>query len=103
MPAWIWISGVPGSPRNDGWIEVSYYSFARTQELQFSGPLDSSYTYLMQKLVRGDVLAEAVLYIQPQREFHFYKLLVTSLTSDDEMMNCAFSYEKMSMKYDGSP
>jgi len=103
VAAWIWIAGVPGSPKNDGWIEVAYYSFSRTKELDFSGPLDGSYSYLLQRLVRGDLIADAVLFVPSQREFHFYKLVVTSLTSSDETMNCALEYEKFDMKYDGSP
>ena len=63
----------------------------------------------MSKMVRGDTIEEIVLSIGPQTEYHFYNSLITIAHTVRETNGRSLpfyfgiNYEKMEVKYSGSP
>jgi hypothetical protein len=124
--SWLWIEGVPGSPKNNGWLEVISASLYRhfqgggsSGSGSSGGPLspepfftihyDNAAPVIMSKMVRGDMIEEVILSIGPQTEYHFYNSLITSAQTGGKTNGrplpfyFGINYEKMEVKYSGSP
>ena len=124
--SWLWIEGVPGSPKNNGWLELISVSLYRhfqgggssgsgssrgslSPEPFFTIHYDNAAPVIMSKMVRGDTIEEIILSIGPQTEYHFYNSLITSAQTMGKAngrtppLYFGINYEKMEVKYSGSP
>lgn len=112
MSSWLWLTGVPGSPGNNEWIEISSFSFGSgrgisppvdMKSITFSAQIDASYPRIMDKLIKGELIDEAILFLPPLTEYHFYPVTITSLSVSQEVMTVSFICDKFYVKSDGSP
>ena len=113
MSSWIWLSSVPGSPGGDGWIGLNSYQHGYHSELYqhgsnsvltFNAPRSGgAYNRLVEICAKGDVLEEAILFVGPQTEMHFYPVSITMIHCGVQQMSCTFVYDKYFRKYDGTP
>ena len=102
MAQWLWVPGAPGSPQNDGWLDLFSFTQSMSKEITCSVRLDSAYPKLMQMAVHGTLLDEVIIYLEPHHEFHFLKAIISSLRSSDETVILSFVYETPQRYYDGS-
>jgi type VI protein secretion system component Hcp len=127
VKTWLWIEGVPGSPKNNGWLDVISFSYgpqyqgstgygsgsssgsSLSQDPSFTINYDNAAPVIVSKLVRGDIIDEIVLSIGPQRELHFYNSLITSAQTGGNAnrhppsFSFGIHYDKMEVQYSGSP
>jgi hypothetical protein len=66
---WLWVPGAPGSPQNEGWLDVLAYSPRPSNDMSCSVRLDSAYPSLMQIMVKATQVDGVVLYHGPHREY----------------------------------
>lgn len=103
MAQWLWVPGAPGSPQNDGWLNLFSFSWSMSKDVHCSLGLDSAYPSLMRLLVNGTQLDEIILYIEPHHEYHFLKAIITALQTDGrESLRLAFVHGSLERYYDGS-
>jgi type VI protein secretion system component Hcp len=104
VPQWLWVPGAPGSPQNDGWLDLFSFSWSMSKDVTCSVALDSAYPKLMQMLVNGTPLDEIIIYREPNDEFHFLKALLTAAQtggSSNETLVISFMYQTLERYLDG--
>lgn len=106
MEMWIWLSGIAGSPGNNGWIEVLGFSqprIAKTVSISI-GP-DPAASQIFEKCARGDLIPRIVLALGPQAELHYTQSMITaaSFSPRGGQMSFQFAYETVTRKYSGAP
>ena len=101
MPLWLWVPGAPGSPLNDGWLEIFSYSSSLSNEVTCSVGLDTAYPKLMELAVKGTQLDDVVIYREPHHEFHFLKAFLSAVQSSREAVRLSFVYGSLERYYDG--
>ena len=102
MAQWLWVPGAPGSPQNDGWLDLFSYSWSMPKNFTCSVGLDSAYPKLMQLLVNGTTADDVIVYQEPHYEYHFFKAILSSLQSNQQSVFLSFVYESLERYYDGS-
>jgi hypothetical protein len=126
VKAWLWITGVPGSPKNNGWLEVNSFSFGGKPQYVGGGSgssgssrealhpdpsfvlnVDIAAPVIFSKVARGDIIDEIILFTEPQKEIHFYDSLITSAQAGGrdglDSLQISIHYDKMEVQYSGSP
>ncbi len=105
--AWLWISGVPGSPNNDGWLEVLSAEFkVGAKRMQFRIPLDAAGQEIVRKCIRGDMIDEIIMFLEPQTEVHYYETVISNVQPEggaNPRLLFSVDYNKVSYIYSGSP
>jgi hypothetical protein len=104
--AWLWIPGAYGSTQNDGWLQVLSFHWEMNKTVRFSVTPDNAEPSIFSKCVRGDIVDEIILFIEPQTAFRFYQSMITNVSSSGgniRTLSIQILFDKYQASYSGNP
>jgi len=104
MAMWLWINGAPGSPGNDGWLEVlSASGLNHDQTARFSVRPDCAMSPIFSMLVHGDLVDQIMFFMEPQFVIRYYQSIITAASSsrDGSALAMTISFSQQAQSYSG--